>query len=273
MQSVLNSDNIPHKFLYDDESLMLSSFIATPVFTPVERKMTQKKALCEFEIMRTKNERVFFSGVKLDLHRDYPLFHLIMREKQLSGKLDFFIKENALCRALGIQSRKSNKEDLDRRIKKMMTCSIQIEKLDSKGNAHKKIYASMIDWVEWDIINKTFQIKLSDKLFRAEEAFDYEVIKLSAYRQIRSQYARALFLLYESYKFLTHTRIVISMSKLSQRLGDNNMALKYLHQEVKKANKELIELGYLDDCSYFNNKQKQPVCEIVRAGAHAMSQD
>ena len=94
MESILNTSELKHEFLYENEALMLSSFSCNPVFSPVHRtKLHEKKELVEFELIRTKNEKVTFTGLRLDLQRDYPLFHLIMRKKQITGKQEFSISE------------------------------------------------------------------------------------------------------------------------------------------------------------------------------------
>ena len=264
MEAINNNDNLKHDFLFKSEALIPSSLAATPIFSPVERKMSQTKELQSFEISRTKNEKISFNGFKLDLKRDYPLFHTIMRKKQITGQRKFELTEYELTTALGIQNRTSNKKDIDQRIKKMMTCFFEIEKFDRDNNPIRKIYSNLINQVDWNIKDKVFQIELSEGLYNAEQVVDYEVLNLDVFSSLKSQYARALFLFYETFKFINQSSVNFPMEKLAERLGKNNMDKKHLHQEIKKANKELIEKEYLSDVSYFKSQNKETMCKIHR---------
>lgn len=113
MDTIINTDNLKHDFLFKGEALIPSSLAATPIFSPVERKLSKTKEIYEFEISRTKNEKVSFNGFKLDLKRDYPLFHIIMRKKQTTGLRKFELSEYEVTTALGIQNRTTNKKDID----------------------------------------------------------------------------------------------------------------------------------------------------------------
>jgi hypothetical protein len=264
METITNHDNIKHEYLFKGEALIPSSLAATPIFSPVERKMSKTKEMFEFELARTKKERVTFSGWKLDLQRDYPLFHIIMRKKQITGSKKFEITEYEITKSLGIQNRQSNKKDIDERIKKMMSCFFQIEKFNSKGETSNKIYSNLINRVEWDVEAKTFQIEISEDLFNAEQTVDYEVLNLDIFSSIKSQYARALFLFYETFKFINQESVDFPMEKLGIRLGKNNMSSKHLTQEIKKANNELIEKKYLKNVDYFKAKNDSNMCKITR---------
>ena len=264
MDIINNNENIKHDFLFKGEALIPSSLAATPIFSPVERKLSQTKEIYSFELSRTKNEKVSFNGFKLDLKRDYPLFHIIMRKKQITGLRKFELTEYELTTALGIQNRTSNKKDIDQRIKKMMTCYFEIEKFDDENNPVKKIYSSLISQVEWNMVDKVFEIELSEGLYNAEQVVDYEVLNLDVFSSLKSQYARALFLFYETFKFISHSSVNFPMDKLGQRLGKNNMDKKHLYQEIKKANKELIEKDYLSDVGYFKSQNKDTMCKIHR---------
>lgn len=264
MDTIVNHDNIKHEYLFKGEALIPSSLAATPIFSPVERKMIQTKEMFEFEIARTKKERVTFSGWKLDLHRDYPLFHTIMRKKQTTGLQKFEISEQEITKSLGIQNRKSNKKDIDNRIKKMMSCFFQIEKFNSKGEMVQKIYSNLINRVEWKIEEKIFEIEISKDLFNAEQTVDYEVLNLEVFSDLKSQYARALFLFYETFKFINQESVNFSMEKLGVRLGKNNMLPKHLNQAIKKANTELVEKKYLKKIEYFQSQNNISMCKITR---------
>ncbi len=264
MQKIKNHQNIKHESLFKSEALIPSSLAATPIFSPVERRSSRVKEISEFELVRTKNERITFSGFKLDLQRDYPLFHTIMRKKQITGSKTFVVTEKEMTTELGIQNRASNKEDVDARFKKMMTCFFQIEKYNNEGQLIKKIYSSLINRVDWDVQNKSFEVEISDELFNAEQTVDYEVLNLNIFSSIKSQYARALFLFYETFKFINQESVDFSMDKLGIRLGKNNMEKKHLNQEIKKANNELIEKKYLKNVEYFTAKNKSKMCKISR---------
>lgn len=264
MDIINNNENIKHDFLFKGEALIPSSLAATPIFSPVERKLSQTKEIYSFELSRTKNEKISFNGFKLDLKRDYPLFHTIMRKKQITGLRKFELSEYEITNALGIQNRTTNKKDIDNRIKKMMTCFFEIEKFDNDNKLIKKIYSNLINHVEWNITEKIFEIELSEGLYNAEQVVDYEVLNLDVFSSLKSQYARALFLFYETFKFINQSSVNFPMNKLGQRLGKNNMDKKHLHQEIKKANKELIEKEYLSDVSYFKSHNKETMCKIHR---------
>lgn len=264
MEAIANHNNIKHDYLFKSEALIPSSLAATPIFSPVERKMTQTKEMFDFELVRTKSERITFSGWKLDLQRDYPLFHTIMRQKQITGCKKFSISEYEIIKSLGIQNRKSNKADIDNRIKKMMSCFFQIEKFNKDGEITSKIYSNLINRVEWNIQNKEFLIEISEDLFNAEQTVDYEVLNLDVFSSIKSQYARALFLFYETFKFINQESVNFSMEKLAFRLGKNNMSTKYINQAIKKANIELVEKKYLKNVEYFQSKNNTTMCKITR---------
>jgi hypothetical protein len=264
MIKIQKSENLKHSFLYDSEALMPASLVATPIFSPVERKMAKTKELSEFEISRTKHERIIFNGLKLDLKRDYSLFHLIMRKKQVTGKKSFEITEKEITKSLGIQNRASNKKDIDTRIKKMMTCFFEIEKFNDDGETIHKIYSNLINRVKWDVVDKIFHIEISDDLYNAEQLVDYEILNLDVFSSIKSQYSRALFLFYETFKFINQGSVNLPMEKLGIRLGKNNMEQKYINQEIKKANNELIERGYLKDAEYFKAQNGSSMCKIFR---------
>jgi hypothetical protein len=264
MEKINNHTNIKHEFLFKGEALIPSSLAATPIFSPVERKSCRTKELSEFELVRTKNERITFSGFKLDLQRDYPLFHTIMRHKQITGSKSFTLSEKEITTELGIQNRSSNKKDIDERFKKMMTCFFQIEKYNNEGELTNKIYSNLINRVDWDIKNKLFNIEISDELYNAEQLVDYEVLNLTVFSGLKSQYARALFLFYETFKFINQESVNFSIDKLGIRLGKNNMEKKHLNQEIKKANNELVEKKYLKNVEYFTAKNHSKMCKISR---------
>jgi hypothetical protein len=187
-----------------------------------------------------------------------------MRKKQITGLRKFELSEYEITKALCIQNRTSNKKDIDQRIKKMMTCFFEIEKYDNDNNLIKKIYSNLINQVEWNIKEKTFQIELSENLYNAEQVVDYEVLNLEVFSSLKSQYTRALFLFYETFKFINQSSVNFHMDKLGQRLGNNNMDKKHLYQEIKKANIELIEKEYFSDVDYFKSKNKDIMCKIYR---------
>ena len=264
MENIVNNKNIKHNYLFKGEALIPSSLAATPIFSPVERKMSKTKEMFDFELSRSKSERISFSGWKLDLQRDYPLFHIIMRKKQITGSKKFELTEYEIIKSLGIQNRKSNKKDIDDRIKKMMSCFFQIEKFNEEGEVSHKIYSNLINRVEWNVKAIIFQIEISDDLFNAEQTLDYEVLNLEIFSSIKSQYARALFLFYETFKFINQESVNFSMNKLGYRLGKNNMQPKHLNQEIKKANNELIEKKYIKNVEYFQSKNEVHMCKITR---------
>lgn len=264
MESILNTSELKHEFLYENEALMLSSLAATPVFSPVHRTKLHEKELVEFELIRTKNEKVTFTGLRLDLQRDYPLFHLIMRKKQITGKQEFSISEYEMIKTLNIQNRTSNKLDIDKRIKKMMSCFFEVERYDNEGVLVNKVYSNLINRVEWSKKDKEYIIEISKDLFKAEQYFDYEILNLETFNKFKSQYSRALFLFYETFKFIGQDSVNFPMEKLGRRLGNNNMELKYLNQEIKKSNKELIVEGYIKEVLYFKAKNGTMMCSIKR---------
>lgn len=264
MDTIINTENVKHDFLFKGEALIPSSLAATPIFSPVERKLSKTKELNSFELSRTKNEKISFNGFKLDLKRDYPLFHIIMRKKQVTGLRKFELTEYEVTNALGIQNRSSNKKDIDDRIKKMMTCFFEIEKYDNDGSVVRKIYSSLINHVEWNMKDKVFEIELSESLYNAEQVVDYEVFNLDVFSSLKSQYARALFLFYETFKFINQASVHFPMEKLGARLGKNNMDKKHLYQEIKKANRELIDIDYLTEVEYFKSQNKENMCRIHR---------
>ena len=264
MEPILNTKELKHDYLYKNEALMLSSLAATPVFSPVHRTKLHEKELVEFELIRTKNEKVSFTGMRLDLQRDYPLFHMIMRKKQVTGRQEFSLSEYEMTKTLGIQNRTSNKADIDKRIKKMMSCFFEVEKYNNQGLLTSKVYSSLINRVEWNKERKEYLIEISKDLYQAEKNFDYEVLSLDKFNSFKSQYSRALFLFYETFKFLNQSSVNFPVEKLGIRLGKNNMAPKHVKQEIKKANIELIDKGYLKNVKYFIAKNGTDMCSIDR---------
>ena len=250
--------------LRDNEAKLLKSFLDTTIFGIIGTKFQ-----CSDEEMitkiysRTRFETIEYRGYELDVSTDFRILHALARARQKSGKHTIGISEKNMIESVNCKNMVSKKEEILERLERMVDCSIKLIKRDVSGNIEATKKLALISEVDWDRKNKKFQITLPPAMVNIEDFWNFEIIDITEYHQIRSQYSQKLWMFYTPNKYKKNDNgVVFPIIKLTDQFGENNMPQKELNRKLKLANSQLIKLGMLKDVHYFKRNGKQ-YCRVL----------
>jgi len=249
---------INNVYINNEECVMPSVLTQSPIFqvipqnSPVERK----ERIEYIGKQRTRDEAHSFSGYRLDLIRDYPLFHILLMEKQ-KQKTDLIkINLDSVLKQLGVKKpRKQNRENTLYRIWRLGECVITV--LKTKGNKSTKI-SELPDVITRLIleINKVddknnFTVLFPERINKLIELFQYQKVDLAEYRQLSLQPSMAIYLAIRSHAFISKKSLNLTLKTLKVHYKESNED-KHTMQDLDKGFQELIEKQFIK--SYLETK-------------------
>tara|TARA_B100002019_G_C21213340_1_gene570570 strand:+ start:115 stop:933 length:819 start_codon:yes stop_codon:yes gene_type:complete len=243
------SENIVKTKLRNIDIPILTAFLSAPIFIPVSKKIDRESVVFKkFEIFSTKNIKIKAKVPLLDMTVDFPIFAVAIKELSKTPGTSVRIEENKFLKLLGINRNninKKNKFNIDRRLESMISSVITIELFSDAGEFIEKSYINLFSSAKWSREDGYFEFKFNSDIYKAYDNIKWKAIDLEYYQSIRTEYAKALFLFYESH---SDKLIPIEKEKLIERLDlggysrANNITAK-----INKAHQQLKEIGFLSD--------------------------
>jgi hypothetical protein len=257
----------------DIQSFQLSSLIHAPIFVPTSSKNCFSKEFIEVCIDRTKDERIKFRGLQLDLSYDFQLFSIVVSRLQQTDNVNITLTEKELFKALGLPAKKkekSKKDILELRFKKLLDCKIE---LDEFGICPISGMRGTVNWLCFNLLNSIqwnrslgiifIEVNKHLRLIRTED-FHQELININKLNKIKTQYARALYLYLQTKKFRNQIAVDHRLDQLITRFNTPNMLLKEQKRKVKVSLQELKEKRFIADFYFYKSKvQEIDMCKIV----------
>lgn len=242
------------------ESLQLSSILYSPIFSVNNHKINPEfEKIVKYEVQRTKFERIHYSGVELNVHDDFPLFAIIISKYNQTKNHDIEIHENEIFDVLKLSMKsrdKAKRNVLIRRIERLENFKLQMKYYPNGDSENINDFSTrkaftLFTKTEYDIKKKTFSVSLN-KAFTDVSIlnFEEELIDLDQFYEIKSHYAKALYLLMQTKKHKGQEIIYIDLKTLVDRFGNSNMVEKEKKSKVKFALNILKEMGHICDFEF-----------------------
>jgi hypothetical protein len=238
-------------YINKEECVMPSVFTQSPVFQviPKNNKDERDKRVEYIGKQRTRDEAHSFSGYRLDLIRDYPLFHILLMEKQ-KQKTDLIkINLDSVLKQLGVKKpRKENRKNTLNRIWRLSECVITV--LKTKGNQSTKIsdLPEVITRLVLEI-NKVddknnFTVLFPERINYLIESFQYQKVDLAEYRKLSLQPSMAIYLAIRSHAFISKKSLNLTLKTLKVHYKESNED-KHTMTDLEKGFQELIEKKFI----------------------------
>jgi len=244
-------------YINDAECLMPSVFTQSKIFLVIPENYPdlKKESVPMIIGQRTKTETYSYSGYKLDLIKDYPLFHIMLREKQHQKTNDVKINLNAVLKELGIQVKPENRFKLFNRIWEFRLCSISVtNEGDGKFKLPKKRTALINTMTTVD--EKYVIVHFCDDMDLIVDSLDTQIIDLAEYRKLKKQSAMAIYLSIKSHGFIKSKHNIINLTLKVLRVHyEVTRTDEQVIVELDKGFKKLISLGFIK--SYKQSKTKK----------------
>jgi hypothetical protein len=257
---------IKNRFINNAECLMPSVFTQSNIFLVIaENDTDRKKELVSMSYgSRKKTEAYSYSGYKLDLVKDYPLFHIFLREKQKQGTNEIKINLNDVMKELGMAVRSKNRNKLYERIWDFGQCSISVMNIEDDKEADKyklpEERAVLIN--RMSVLDKKHVIvHFCKEMDIIVNSFDTQVIDLAEYRKLKMQSAMAIYLSIKSHGFIKSKIINLTLKVLRVHYEDerNDGQVK---EELKEGFKKLISLGIIKSYEKSETHSKATIYKI-----------
>jgi hypothetical protein len=238
---------------------MPSVFTQSKIFLVIPENDTKKKKKLAPIVFgsRKKTEAYSYLGYKLDLIKDYPLFHIFLREKQKQDTNEVKINLNEVMKELGMTVRHENRKKLYERIWEFGQCSISIINIEDEKEVDKnKIPKERVVLISrMSVLDKKHVIvhfcKEMDVIINN---FNNQVIDLAEYRKLKRQSAMAIYLSIKSHGFIKSKTINLTLKVLRVHYEDERTDGQ-VKMELKDGFKELISSEIIK--SYEQNKTKE----------------
>jgi hypothetical protein len=242
---------INNVYINNEECAMPSVFTQSPIFQviPVNNKDERKKRIEYIAKERTKNEAHSFSGYRLDLIRDYPLFHILLMELQKQQSSSININLDKVIKQLGVnKARKENRKDTYDRIWKFSECIITVLKI--KGD--KSIPIEQLPEVKTRLIHEinkideknNYEVIFPEKINELIALFQYQKINLGAYKKLKYQSSMAIYLAIRSHAFISKKSLNLTLNTLKVHYKESNKD-KHTMQDLDIGFQELIEKQFI----------------------------
>lgn len=245
---------------------ILVSYMSAPIFVPVSKRVNRDEAVFRrIEIFSTKNMKIKAKVPLLDLSVDFPIWASALKELSESEKIDkknpkVRISENEFLKKLGISKNNinlKNKKNIDRRLELMMSAIITIEIYSDTEEFLEKSYINLFTTAKWSREDGYFEFTFNPDIYGAYSDFMWKSIDMDYYRSIKTEYAKALFLYYESHSDFI---IPIERSTLINRLNISDYSrANNINQKLKEAHNLLSEIGFLKKFEIEKSKENKKV--------------
>jgi hypothetical protein len=232
---------------------ILTTFLQSPIFIPTQKRASRGfDTYRELTIKQNAKEEICVTGPLLDMNKDFLIWAAVLKEVDLNNSSKITIPENKLLEYIGYSKSNintRNKEIVEKKIENMMKVTI---KIILKGDEDATMFFNIISTGKWDRKNKRFDFSVNEELFDAYLKMRWKALDLDFYKEIKTEYARALFCFYESH---SDKIIPIKLQKLMSRLGlegysrENNARRK-----LKEAHDILLNVGFLSSYKFYKSK-------------------
>lgn len=209
----------------------------------VKKKTKQKRI--KFVFVRSKDEAMSYEGFRLDLKRDYPLLHILLKEKQRQKTNHVQINLNKILKDLGIQVTEKNRDDIFKRIKDFATCELSVSKsVPDKNGTYPEVTTRLVLEIrkldtEFDFVVH-FPVDIDDLVSK----FHAQIIDLADYKKLKRQASMGIYLTIRSHLFVSRKRQKLPFTKFSMRYNDSQTE-KQIIQDLRKGFEELIKKGLI----------------------------
>lgn len=242
---------INNVYINNEECVMPSVFTQSPIFQviPKNDKDAREKRVDYAGKKRTRDEAHSFSGYRLDLIRDYPLFHILLMELQKQQTNSININLDSVLKLLGVKKpRKENRKDTYNRIWKFGECTISVFKI--KGD--KSIPIDQLPEVKTRLIyeineadgKNNYEVVFTPKIFELISVFQYQKIDLAKYKKLKLQSSMAIYLAIRSHAFISKKSLNLTLKTLKVHYKESNED-KHTMQDLDKGFHELIEKKFI----------------------------
>uniref|UniRef100_UPI004047973C hypothetical protein n=1 Tax=Shewanella baltica TaxID=62322 RepID=UPI004047973C len=242
------------KIKISTESMQLSSIIHAPIFATSNYKVDENsRGLVSYDISRTKNERVVYNGLELNASDDFPLFAIIISKYQQSKKFSISLTNKELFEALKLSKAsrtEAKRKVLVKRIKRLEFCHVELffykDGCDDVDKYTTRLSFPLFQSTFYDTETKEIKIELSRKLgVIATADFSEELIDLTVYYKIKTQYAKAVYLYLQTKKFKRQSCFYVDLYKFLERLGHSKMENREKKRKLKIALEQLVSLNHI----------------------------
>ena len=235
---------------------ILTSFLTSPIFIPLSKKEDRdSQGKRNFEIYCTKNVKIIAKVPPLDMTVDFPIWAAAVKLLNEKENLAIEIEENKFLNLIGITKtnlNNKNKKQIDKRIERMLETMIKFEYYDSNQELLKKDYINLFSKASWLKQEGRFEFNFNPDIYDSYQQIKWKAIDLDYYKGIKTEYAKALFLFYESH---SNDVIPIEKNKLIERLNlshysrPNNITVK-----INQAHENLKKIGFINDYKIIKDK-------------------
>jgi hypothetical protein len=237
-------------YIRKEECVMPSALAHSKLFgviatenNKVKQKTKQKRI--KFVFVRSKDEAMSYEGFRLDLKRDYPLLHILLKEKQRQQTNHVQVNLNKILKELGIQVKENNRDDIFKRIKDFATCELSVSKIvPDKNGTYPEVTTRLVLEIrkldtEIDFVVH-FPVDIDDLISK----FYAQIVDLADYKKLKRQASKGIYLTIRSHLFVSRKRQKLPFTKFSMRYNDSQTE-KQIIQDLRKGFEELITKGLI----------------------------
>jgi hypothetical protein len=233
---------------------ILTTFLQAPIFVPTQKSASRGfDTYREIQIKQNYKEEVSITGPLLDMNKDFPIWATVLKQVELTNSCKVTIAENKLLENIGYSKSNinlKNKKVVEKKVENMMKVTIKIVLKDDEDAT---MFFNVLSTGKWDRKKKIFEFTVNEDLFAAYEKIRWKALDLDYYKEIKTEYAKALFCFYESH---ADKIIPIKIDKLLLRLGlENYSRVNNARRKLKQAHDVLKDIGFLEsyDCYKSDN--------------------
>lgn len=241
-----------HMRLRKVDTPILATFLQSPIFIPTQKSASRGfETYRELAIKQNSKEEVYVTGPILDMNKDFLIWACVLKEVEITNSSRIKIPENKLLSSIGYSKTNintRNKEIVEKKIENMMKVTI---KIILKEEEDATLLFNIFSTGKWDRKNKYFDFTLNEELFDAYSKMRWKALDIDYYKEIKTEYARALFCFYEGH---ADKIIPIRLDKLLSRLGmENYSRTNNARRKLKEAHSVLKDIGFLKSFEFIKN--------------------
>ncbi len=253
-------------YLNGHEAVMPSSLTQSKIFSVMGKnnlKLRQQKT--KYTEVRTKNEAHTYTGYKLDIKYDYPIYHYLLREKQLQGSTLVTIDFNLMLDAIGKQIRPENRKALYNRIKQFKYCEISVTKYAGNEEKDKLPLVDTSFILEIRKISEfVYTVLFSKEVDELVNDFDTQKIDLVEFKKLKKRPSMAIYLQIKSYGYIRSHSINILFDKFKVHY-DESRTNRQIRQDLLIGFNELKEKGMIKEFEEGRTKEtKEKTFKIIK---------
>ena len=258
----------------DHKSFQLASLIHAPIFATMGYKNKEEDSkIIQYEINRTKNERIVYKGLKLDVTNDFPLFAIFISKYQQRKNFTIKLTEKELFDALEISTKRrdnAKKDVLEARLDRFRFCNVDLyyyenHRVNDSDWVDKKCFP-LLALMDWNREMKTIEVKLHSEIGNIPTiCFSKELIDLTKLRRLKTQYAKSIYLYLQTRKFKNQGNAVYhNIDQMLERFGKSNMVKKEKKRKLKLAMEHLKRVGFIKKYEFIKLPSNIEKCVVYK---------